>query len=209
MDLFGAAPQVAPALLGARLVARDPAGDVVVRLTEVEAYAGDADPGSHAFRGRTPRTQVMYGPAGRAYVYFSYGMHWCLNVVTGPAGTAAAVLLRAGEVVAGLSLARQRRPGASDRDLGRGPARLTRALAVDGRFDGCDLLDPRSGLHLLPPDGPRGPIGSGPRVGVAGAGAATPWRFWLDGDPTVSPYRPAAPRRPAADRVREDRRRAR
>ena len=195
-DLSRPVLEVAPALLGAHVVA----GGVTVRLTEVEAYAGEQDPGSHAFRGRTPRTAVMFGPAGHAYVYFTYGMHWCVNVVTGPDGVASAVLLRAGEVVDGVDAARERRPGVRDRDLCRGPARLTRALGVDGSLDGTDLLDPASSLRLLPgaPVDPAA-VRTGPRVGVAGAGAPTPWRFWLDGEPTVSPYRPA---------VRRERRRA-
>ena len=192
LRLDGPVDQVAPTLLGAHLVA----GEVVLRLTEVEAYAGEADPGSHAFRGRTPRTEVMFGRAGLAYVYFTYGMHWCMNVVTGADGTASAVLLRAGEVVEGLDVARARRPAAKDRDLARGPARLTKALGVDGSYGGTDLLDPGSPLRLLP--GERvdpALVRVGPRVGVAGAGAPTPWRFWVDGDPTVSTYRPAVPRR--------------
>ena len=193
VDLSGPVDQVAPRLLGGRLIA----GDVVLRLTEVEAYAGESDPGSHAFRGRTPRTEVMFGPAGRAYVYFTYGMHWCMNVVTGPDGVASAVLLRAGEVVEGLEVARARRPGAKDRDLARGPARLTKALGVDGSYGGVDLLDPGSPLLLCPPDEPvdGALVRTGPRVGVGGLGAPTPWRFWIDGDPTVSVYRPAVPRR--------------
>lgn len=191
MDLRGPVEQVAPSLLGARLSAHG----VTVRLTEVEAYAGQGqDPGSHAHRGRTPRTEVMFGPAGRAYVYLSYGMHWCLNVVTGPDGTASAVLLRAGEVVDGLELARSRRRGADDRDLCRGPARLTRSLALTGEQGGLDLLDPDSPVRLLARTGaPPTPV-SGPRTGVSGAGAGTPWRFWLPGEPTVSPYRAAARR---------------
>ncbi|MCW2615303.1 MAG: DNA-3-methyladenine glycosylase [Frankiales bacterium] len=190
--LDGPVDQVAPALLGAHLVA----GGVVVRLTEVEAYAGEGeDPGSHAHRGRTPRTEVMFGPAGRAYVYFTYGMHWCLNVVTGPDGRASAVLLRAGEVVDGLEAARARRPGVRDRDLCRGPARLTRTLGVTGEHDGVDLLDPLAPVRLLPgTDLPGTAVRTGPRVGVGGLGAATSWRFWLDGEPTVSPYRAAVVR---------------
>ena len=192
MRLDGPVAEVAPSLLGGVLRANG----VAVRLTEVEAYAGDTDPGSHAFRGRTPRNDVMFGPPGRAYVYFSYGMHWCLNVVCGPEGLASAVLLRAGAVVDGHDLARARRPGAADRDLARGPARLTRALAVNGDHNGVDLLDPSSAVTLTGPDlAVAGPVRTGPRVGVGGAGAATPWRFWLAGDPTVSTYRPAAVRR--------------
>ncbi|HWH27837.1 MAG TPA: DNA-3-methyladenine glycosylase [Mycobacteriales bacterium] len=183
---------VAPRLLGAHVHARG----VTVRLTEVEAYAGEADPGSHAYRGRTARTAVMFGPPGHAYVYFTYGMHWCINVVTGEDGVASAVLLRAGEVVDGLAAARARRPGVGDRDLCRGPARLTRALGVTGADDGVDLLAPASPVRLLAgPAADLSTVRTGPRVGVAGAGAPTPWRFWLDGEPTVSPYRAAVPRR--------------
>jgi DNA-3-methyladenine glycosylase len=188
--------EVAPRLLGCRLAR----GEVVVRLTEVEAYAGDGtDAGSHAHRGLTPRNAAMFGPPGRAYVYFVYGMHWCLNVVVGPPGRAHAVLVRAGEVVGGAALARARRPGArSDRDLARGPARLAATLDVDGVLDGVDLLDPRSPLRLEPPapdtQVPAAAIRSGPRVGLRQA-AKRPWRFWVDGDPTVSPYRAAGPRR--------------
>jgi len=193
-DLTHPVDQVAPLLLGCYLEA----GGVRLRLTEVEAYGGHGeDPGSHAHRGRTPRNAVMFGPAGHLYVYFTYGMHWCANVVTGTEGTAAAVLLRAGEVVDGLDLARGRRPGASDRDLCRGPARLAKALALDGTALGADLLDPTSSLRLRPGTHDESCVRSGPRVGVAGEGAATPWRFLLDGEPTVSPYRAAVPRRPS------------
>ena len=189
--LSGPVQDVAPRLLGSLLTA----GGVTVRLVEVEAYAGADDPGSHAFRGRTPRTEAMFGPAGHAYVYFTYGMHWCLNVVTGAAGAASAVLLRAGEVVDGLAAARARRPGVRDRDLCRGPARLTRALGLTGDQDGLDLLGPCSPVRLVLSTAAGAAVCIGPRVGVAGAGAATPWRYWLDGEPAVSPYRPAAPRR--------------
>lgn len=166
---------------------------VTLRLTEVEAYSGAGqDPASHAHRGRTPRTEIMFGPAGRLYTYFSYGMHWCANVVTGIDGEASAVLLRAGAVLDGIELARARRPGASDRDLCRGPARLARALALDGDSLGLDLLSKRSPVRLLP-GSHDGQVLAGPRVGVS-QGAATPWRFWLAGEPTVSPYRAAVPR---------------
>ncbi|MCA1713055.1 MAG: DNA-3-methyladenine glycosylase [Actinobacteria bacterium] len=188
--LDGPVQDVAPTLLGAVLRA----GGVAVRLTEVEAYAGESDPGSHAFRGRTPRTEVMFGPPAHAYIYFTYGMHWCINVVTGPDGTASAVLLRAGEVVDGLDLARERRPGVRDRELCRGPARLTKTLAIDGSYGGVDLLDPSSPVTLTA-GRTSATVRTGPRVGVGGAGAGTPWRFWLEGEPTVSVYRPAVPRR--------------
>jgi DNA-3-methyladenine glycosylase len=170
---------------------------VTVRLTEVEAYSGvGEDPASHAHRGRTPRNAVMFGPPGYAYVYFVFGMHWCLNVVCGPPGTASAVLLRAGEVVSGVDVARSRRgPSTVDAALARGPARLTTALAVDGSLSGLYLLDGSGPLVLAPPSRPVPPasVRSGPRVGVAG-GHDTPWRFWLGGDPTVSTYRRHVPR---------------
>ena len=170
-------------------------GDVAERLTEVEAYAGGHDPASHAFRGPTERNRVMFGPPGHAYVYFTYGMHFCMNVVCDPDGHASAVLLRAGEVVAGDDIAKTRRPGATDRDLARGPARLTKALDVDRRLNGSDLTDPASPLRLEPGK----PVSDaevrrGPRVGVSSA-ADLPWRMWVDGEPTVSIYRPHVPKR--------------
>ena len=183
--------EVAPLLLGAELRH----GEVAVRLTEVEAYDGANDPASHAFRGETPRSSVMFGPAGHLYVYFTYGMHHCCNVVTGTVGTASAVLVRAGEVVDGIEIARSRRPGAPDRDLARGPARLCRALGIDLSHNRVDLG--AGDLALLPADpAPAPAISSGPRVGVR-RGADLPWRFWLQGDPTVSMYRPATARRAA------------
>ena len=187
-DLRRPVELVAPDLLGCLLHGNG----VAVRLTEVEAYGGLRDPGSHAYRGPTARSAIMFGPPGRLYVYFSYGMHWCANIVTGPDGEASAVLLRAGEVVEGLDLARARRPGARDRDLCRGPARLARALGLDGGALGLDVLDPGSPVHLSPGTR-RGDVASGPRVGLSVA-VDTPWRFWLAGDPSVSPYRPGRPR---------------
>lgn len=180
--------QAAVALLGRRLVV----GEVALRLTEVEAYDGERDPASHAWRGRTARNAVMFGPAGFAYVYRSYGIHWCLNVVTGHPGTASAVLLRAGEIVAGEGVARARRPAVRlPSELASGPGRLTLALGIDGSHDGTDLLDPISPVRLLPAEDPVPPIATGPRVGVSRA-ADVPWRFWLKGHPTVSTYRRSA-----------------
>jgi DNA-3-methyladenine glycosylase len=192
--------EVGPDLLGCVLEHETADGLVAVVLTEVEAYDGEADPASHAYRGRTPRNAVMYGPAGHAYVYFTYGMHFCVNVVCMPAGTASAVLLRAGHVIAGEDLARRRRSVQSrvqsQRDLARGPARLCQALGIDRRLDGADLCVPGSALRLRAANRPgqKARISAGPRVGVR-AGADVPWRFWLDGEPTVSAYRPWAPRR--------------
>jgi DNA-3-methyladenine glycosylase len=195
LELAGPPEVVAPLLLGAVVEHHSPEGLVAVRLTEVEAYAGEGeDPGSHAHRGETRRNAAMFGPPGRAYVYFTYGMHWCVNVVCGPPGRGGAVLLRAGEVVAGLQLARARRPAArTDVELAQGPARLAKALGVDGGLDGVDLLDPDGTLRLLP--APRSPreVVTGPRVGLSAA-AARPWRFWLPGEATVSRYRPATRR---------------
>jgi len=186
---------VAPRLLGAVLRHESSEGPVAVRLTEVEAYQGVDDPGSHAFRGRTPRTAVMFGPPGHLYVYFSYGMHWCLNLVTGPDGRAGAVLLRAGEVVQGHVLARARRPAArTDRDLARGPARLTSALGIDGRLDGSSVPSDSVHLSLSRRPAASSSVRTGPRVGVSGVGGDAqtfPWRFWLDADRTVSVYRQA------------------
>jgi DNA-3-methyladenine glycosylase len=132
-------------------------------------------------------------------------MHWCLNVVTGPVGEASAVLLRAGTVVDGLDEARARRAGSSDRDLARGPARLTLALGLDGTANGVFLLDPGAVVRLEPPAArvPAARVQSGPRVGVAGA-ADRPWRFWVDGEPSVSVYRAHVPRRRLLPRKRDD-----
>ena len=201
--LRGTSAAIAPRLLGALLASSVDDRCVVVRITEVEAYGGvGEDPGSHAYRGQTPRNASMFGPPGRAYIYFTYGMHWCVNVVTGPEGSAAAVLLRAGEVIEGVEVARQRRPSArSDRDLARGPARLTAAMGITGALDGVDLFDDASPLQLRLARKPLDAAVTGPRTGVAGAGAPTPWRFAAD-HPSVSPYRPAAPR--SRTRVRKD-----
>jgi DNA-3-methyladenine glycosylase len=176
-------------------VARDLLGAVVVhagvsvRLSEVEAYDGDVDPASHAFRGPTPRNDVMFGPPGHAYVYFTYGMHFCVNLVCGPPGRASAVLLRAGEVVEGVEVAQLRRPGVRLRDLARGPARLTLTLAIDRSVGGSDVTLPAGPLQVRAGTPvPDSAVARGPRVGVS-AGAETPWRFWIDGDPTVSVYR--------------------
>ncbi|NES13540.1 MULTISPECIES: DNA-3-methyladenine glycosylase [Micromonospora] len=190
--LAGPVVPAARGLLGCRLTGNG----VTVRITEVEAYAGTAgDPASHAHRGRTARNAVMFGPAGHAYVYFTYGMHWCVNVVTGPDGEASAVLLRAGEVVEGLDLARARRPAVRrDVDLARGPARLCAALGIDRSVYGADLLG-EGPVRLRPPAAAvsEAAVTAGPRVGVTGA-HDVPWRFWLAGDPTVSAYRRHVPR---------------
>lgn len=181
--------EVAPRLLGALVCA----GGVTLRLTEVEAYAGADDPGSHAYRGRTRRNSVMFGPGGHLYVYFTYGMHFCANVVCGPEGSASGILLRAGEVVDGVELARERRGRSVPvRDLARGPARLCQALGIDRSFDGVALAGPEVVVTVGTAAG-RGSVSTGPRVGLRAAGDR-PWRFWLTGDPTVSAYRRATAR---------------
>jgi DNA-3-methyladenine glycosylase len=245
------AVEVAPALLGCVIEHETADGLVAVMLTETEAYTGGSDPASHAYRGKTARNAVMFGPPGHAYVYFTYGMHFCVNLVCLPEGTASAVLLRAGRVIAGSGLAAARRaswrapanavgrpragPGSgpspgpggdglagepaaaehgaggqqragaraarNERDLARGPARLCQALAITRGLDGADVCDPASPLRVRPAQGDRPPpaaaspavISQGPRVGVSAA-SERPWRFWLDGDPTVSAYRPHTPR---------------
>jgi len=195
--LAGPVLDTARDLLGAVLEVDSLDGTVVLVLSEVEAYAGPVDPASHAYRGRTRRNAVMFGPPGFLYVYFVYGMHWCCNVVCAPDGEASAVLLRAGRVVAGEATARSRRPAArSAAELARGPARLASALGIDAAANGADLLDPASPVRLrVGTPVPDADVCRGPRVGVAAAGDL-PWRLWIGGDPTVSAYRPGT-RRPA------------
>jgi DNA-3-methyladenine glycosylase len=198
--LRGPVLEVAPRLLGAVVAHETEQGRVAVRLTEVEAYDGEADPGSHAYRGPTDRNRVMFGPAGHLYVYFTYGMHYCCNVVCGVEGRASAVLLRAGRVVDGLDLARVRRGGrtgrdVAERDLARGPARLCQALGIDLSHNGADLASGALTLTPAPALPETGRVRTGPRVGLRHA-AERPWRFWLADEPTVSGYRAAAP--PAA-----------
>lgn len=179
----GAVEEVAPALLGWRLRTED----VALRIVEVEAYGGADDPGSHAARGPTSRNATMFGPPGHLYCYLSYGVHVCANIVTGDAGDGEAVLVRAAEVVTGVDVARQRRPGAPDRDLARGPGRLTRCLGLTLAHDGTDVLAADSPIRLEPAER-REPVARGPRVGLTRA-ADRPWRFWLQGAGSVSPYR--------------------
>ncbi|MFI2433624.1 DNA-3-methyladenine glycosylase [Streptomyces sp. NPDC018693] len=190
--------EVAPDLLGRLLVRTTPDGPITLRLTEVEAYDGQNDPGSHAYRGRTTRNSVMFGPPGHVYVYFTYGMWHCMNLVCGPAGRASAVLLRAGEIVEGAELARTRRLSArNDKELAKGPARLATALDVDRALDGTDACTPGDTPLRVLTGTPVRPhqVSSGPRTGVSGDGAVHPWRYWIADDPTVSPYRAHVPRR--------------
>jgi DNA-3-methyladenine glycosylase len=213
---------VARALLGCILAHQTEAGLVAAQIVEVEAYRGESDPASHAFRGKTARNAVMFGEPGHAYVYFTYGMHFCVNLVCQQPGEPAAVLLRAGRVVEGAGLAAARRgvawragvsrgaagsedavrgPGAAaERDLARGPARLCQALGIDRAQNGADVCDQAGALRVLAAPGFRGlpdaAISTGPRVGVR-LGAEDPWRFWVTGDPGVSVYRRYVPKRRA------------
>jgi DNA-3-methyladenine glycosylase len=189
-DLCRPVEEVAPRLLGA--VIRH--GPVAVRLTELEAYDGATDPASHAYRGRTARNAVMFGPPGHLYLYFTYGMHWAGNISCGPEGVGCGVLMRAGEVIEGLELARSRRGRASDRDLARGPGRLTQALGLHPEHRGSDLIG-GGPVKLEPQTEVVEMIMVGPRVGVS-VEADRPWRFWIGGSPYVSDYKrsPRAPR---------------
>ena len=191
-ELLAADPlEVAPRLLG-KLVVH---GNRSARIVEVEAYRGATDPASHAFRGRTARNATMFGRAGLLYVYLSYGIHWCANVVCGEEGVAGAALLRALEPVAGIdemvsARAARRRGGTAppERDLCRGPANLTSALGIAKEHDGVDLLAASSSVRLLD-DGVAPPVGAalarGPRVGITRA-AGLEWRFWVAGSRYVS-----------------------
>ena len=201
--------ELAPRLLGAVLCCGDRSG----RIVEVEAYAGSDDPASHAFRGPTPRTTVMFGSPGHLYVYRSYGVHWCANIVCRPAGEASAVLVRAIEPIAGLPAMWSARPKARvERDLGSGPGKLCAALGIDDRHNGSDLLDPASSVRLTANVGndttaaldgcnrssAEEPVAfevvCGPRVGISKA-VDRPWRFAIADNPHVS--RPAVVRSPA------------
>lgn len=185
--LAGRVEQVAPRLLGRLLVGSD---GTAGRIVEVEAYDGDTDPASHAARGPTVRNATMYGPAGRLYVYRSYGLHWCANVVLGEVGTAAAVLLRALEPIDGLALMRARRPAARrDIDLCNGPGKLCGALGIDRGHDGLDLLDPTSPFQLTVGE-PPARIATTTRVGITRA-VERPWRFFDAASPWVSRGRPS------------------
>lgn len=201
-DLAGLPVEVAPRLLGAVLRVSAGGATVAVRLTEVEAYHGQGtgevpDPGSHARMGRTARNATMWGEPGHLYVYLSHGIHSCVNVVCGPSGTAGGVLLRAGEVIEGQDAAFARRPAArSARELARGPGRFGDAVGLRHPLhDGIDAVTGAAAAgasaRLWLPPVAAFDVGRGPRVGVAGVAGtdAFPWRFWIAGDPTVSPFR--------------------
>ncbi|HEY6679126.1 MAG TPA: DNA-3-methyladenine glycosylase [Actinomycetota bacterium] len=185
-------PEVGPDLLGRILVRKVGDGRLLTaRIVEAEAYQED-DPASHSFRGRTNRTEVMFGPPGHAYVYFTYGMHHCMNVVTGSTGEGSAVLLRAAEPLEGLEEMARRRGTNDPRALCSGPGRLCQALGIDRAENGLDLV--RGRLLWLLEGAPVAPstISVGPRVGIT-SGTERPWRFSVQGDRFVSPARPAMP----------------
>jgi DNA-3-methyladenine glycosylase len=190
--------EVAPDLLGRVLSHQTDDGLVAVELTEVEAYDGPNDPASHAYRGQTARNAVMFGSPGHAYVYFTYGMHFCVNLVCGPAGTSSAVLLRAGNVVAGKELALARRGTVTGGPkLASGPARLCQALGIARAQNGADVCAPGATLRVtLGKPRYEDVVETGPRVGVSSA-ADVPWRYWVAGDLSVSPYRAHVPRKRA------------
>jgi DNA-3-methyladenine glycosylase len=176
---------VARALLGRLIVRETRATRLIGRIVEVEAYGGAGDPASHAFRGETPRNRVMFGPPGHAYVYFSYGMHHCLNVVTGRDGVASAVLIRALEPIAGLSSMARRRGAMARERLARGPGCVTRAMGISVAQDGADLTQGPLWLAALPPRRGGRRVASSPRIGI-GRALSRRWRFFLAGHPCVS-----------------------
>lgn len=188
--LMGSAVELGPELLGSLISHTTPEGTVTIRLTELEAYVGNGvDPGSHAHRGKTQRNASMFGEPGHLYAYFTYGMHVCGNIVCSPGGEPAGLLMRGGEVIDGIELARSRRTTTkTDRDLARGPGRLAVALGIQLADNGADLFAPP--FLLQQGDGATSVL-SGPRTGISGAGGSVeyPWRFWIEGDRTVSPYK--------------------
>ena len=190
-EFFARSPlEVGPALLGAVLRRDSPEGHVTVRLTEVEAYCGPVDPGSHAYRGKTPRTAPMFGAPGRLYVYFTYGMHWCMNLVAHEEGKVGAVLLRAAEILEGHDVVLQRRGKESmTPKIASGPANLAQSLGLNGEYSGLTLSE--AGIALTPSSQKQDVLSSG-RVGVSGVGGdpvAFPWRYYLQHN-SVSAYRP-------------------
>jgi len=177
------AVEVAPDLLGARLVHGEVGGVIV----EVEAYAGPEDLAAHSSRGMTARTHTMFGPPGHLYVYLVYGLHHCANVVVGPGEKPEAVLIRAVEIDTGHAVARRRRgPNVADARLGSGPGNVGSAFGFDRSLDGADLL--AGPVHIEARRGDPPPTARGPRVGVAyaGAWAERPMRYWIEDDPHVS-----------------------
>lgn len=173
--------EVAPALLGSYLVRELDGRRLIGRIVETEAYLAEGDPACHAHRGETPRNRPMFGPPGRAYVYRIYGLHFCVNVVTEPAGRGAAVLIRALEPLEGEEVMADRR---GSRDLTNGPGRLCQALGIDLTCNDLDLTTPGP-LYLLKPTQGETPYATSPRIGITQA-AEQPWRFYVPGNRWVS-----------------------
>lgn len=199
----GSVTEVAQDLLGCVIEHRSADGLVAAQIVETEAYAGSADPASHSYRGKTSRNAVMFGEPGHTYVYFTYGMHFCMNLVCQPPGEACAVLLRAGRVISGSGLAARRRAagdGLAARlgdQLASGPARLCQALGVGRELNGADVCAGDGALCVRGPGLRASPIASGPRVGIR-VGTEHQWRYWISGDRAVSAYRPHVPKRRAS-----------
>ena len=185
--------EVAPDLLGKHLV-RMRKGRLVVRIVEVEAYRGSDDPASHAFHGRTPRNAPMFGDPGHAYIYFTYGNHYLLNITTQKPGTPGAVLIRGVEPIKGVEVMRRLRPHVPDSELTNGPGKLTKALGVDKALNGIDMT--RTGA-LFVVDCAADPFETwrSTRVGIGEAGMNRMWRFFIRGNPYVSKHRPAHERK--------------
>ncbi|WP_347754154.1 DNA-3-methyladenine glycosylase [Agrococcus sp. ProA11] len=208
--------ELAPLLLGGVLSRADESGTVALRLTEVEAYRGTDDPGAHTFRGKTARNATMFRPGGHVYCYFTYGLHHAVNIVAGPEGSGWGVLVRAGEVIDGHSLALERRSvrraAPPTGELARGPGNVAQALGATLADDGAAFVSAAARTTTVGRGGPQArlettwtftpaaeppPHRTGPRVGVSGPGgdaSAFPWRFWIPGEPSVSAYRSAARR---------------
>jgi DNA-3-methyladenine glycosylase len=195
------APALARALIGRLLVRESPEGIAGGLVVEVEAYRGAADPASHAYRGPTARNAVMFGPAGHAYVYFTYGMHYCVNVVAGRPGRAEAVLVRALEPTLGLELMGSRRRGVESARFARGPACVTRALGIGRESNGVDLVDGPLWISDRAPDRRGFSIERGARIGIR-SGLDLPWRFFLAGHPCVSGPRSGSAGLPGVAAVR-------
>ena len=186
-------PDVARDLVGCRLVRVLDGQRLSGMIVETEAYRGARDPASHAYRGRTPRNEVMFGPAGHAYVYFTMGMHYCLNATTEPEGTPAAVLLRAVEPLEGIGAMAANRGVSDPRRLAAGPGNLTKALAVDGAMNGEDVV--KSARLFFEELTSAGTVRASARVGVS-AGQTSRWRFYAEGSPFVSRGKPSLPQNP-------------
>jgi DNA-3-methyladenine glycosylase len=167
---------VAEQLIGCHLIRRTEKGLIRIRITETEAYRSSDDPASHAYKGMTPRNHLMFGAVGQIYVYFIYGMHYCMNIIAHEPNEVGAVLLRAGVPSEGIELVRTNRLNVTDRELMNGPGKLTRSLEIDSSFNGYDLLDKSDTRLILELVQPSGMIEKTSRIGIT-RGTELPWRF--------------------------------